>query len=60
MFKLQKLTINLKTNKMTAMSIYGEIMNWNLNEENFPKWVDLEKMKIKSTQNDFIVYTVNN
>lgn len=48
--------INLNTNQMAVIDKWGKQMEWDLNTENFPKWVDLTTMTITSALNGIIVY----
>lgn len=48
--------IDLSTNKMAHIDKYGKHLEWDLNEEDFPKWIDLTKMKIKSSNGNVICY----
>lgn len=48
--------INLNTNMLAVIDKWGKESEWNLNNEDFPKWLDLNTLKITSSLNGVIVY----
>ena len=54
--EIRNVMINLNNNTMAVMDKWGKMLVWDLNKEEFPKWVNLETMQIANCQNNVITY----